>query len=162
MPRESKMIEIKKQESIKKATAVKNAVAKLKRNGETLNLSSVSREAKVSKSFIYKNHELYELVDANRIQFTKPAIQSTKTKKKIAEKLREENRLLRERIFTLEKQIDNSSSPSMQEKYQELMDKYNELKISYDAVLKQLNEKIEEEGIKKFPTISARVAKTRN
>tara|TARA_B100001109_G_C18814067_1_gene451152 strand:+ start:775 stop:1158 length:384 start_codon:yes stop_codon:yes gene_type:complete len=67
MPDNSKhLIAHKKNESMKKIEAVREAVSYMLYSSEEINLNKVAKKAQVSRTFIYSNKELRELIDSSR------------------------------------------------------------------------------------------------
>lgn len=162
MSREDKMIESRKNTTAKKIKDVKNAVAKLKRNSETLSMSSVCREAKVSRNFVYSNQELRKLIEEN--SYKKPATRKDygKGKKNLLDMYREQNRALLLENRKLNEKIEKAQEENFSRSYEELLEAYRQLQLEYNALLAKLNEQIEQEGRDKFPTLAAKNAKRIN
>lgn len=60
------LIAHKKAEAEKKIEAVRNAVSYMLYNSEEVNLNKVARKALVSRTFIYSNKDLKELIDNSK------------------------------------------------------------------------------------------------
>lgn len=60
------LIAHKKAEAEKKVEAVRNAVSYMLYNSEEVNLNKVARKALVSRTFIYSNKDLKELIDNSK------------------------------------------------------------------------------------------------
>ncbi|WP_283786469.1 DUF6262 family protein [Bermanella sp. WJH001] len=60
------LIAHKKNESVKKIEAVREAVSYMLYSSEEINLNKVAKKARVSRTFIYSNKELRELIDSSR------------------------------------------------------------------------------------------------
>lgn len=156
MSKEDKMIQMKKEESAKKKEAVKKAVAKLKRAGNTITIAAICREAKVSKNFIHSHKDLYDLINENRQEEDKkPKSMSSKKKQSIMDMLRSKNSILLAENCELRKELEKASTTeddSLQQKYEILQQQYSALLLKY-------NELLEQENLRKFPSLMAEIAK---
>ncbi len=157
MSKEDKMIQMKKEESVKKKEAVKKAVAKLKRAGNSISIAAICREARVSKNFIHSHEELYNLINQNRQEGNKPKSMSSKKKETIMEMLRSKNSILLAENCKLRKELEKAHTEQQED--DSLQQKYETLQQQYSALLLKYNELLEQENLRKFPSLMAEIAK---
>ena len=162
MAREDKMIEAKREKSAKQKEAVINAVERLKRGGNTITLEAVKREARVSRSFIYKNKDMFDLVNENRTFETKkynPKKSSYSNRRNTIDMLKDQVNSSNIIIAQLREEIAELKKESYKEKYEDAMVQISQLELENRSLLTKLNDYHKKEEVSRFPELAAKIAK---
>lgn len=161
MAKQDKMIEFKKKESMRKEKDVKDAVKRLEKNHSQITIASICREARVSKSFIYKNSELYELIASKRSHVSNPTRRnSAGGKKSLADRLYEtihslnaENETLKNENKELQKENLQLKKNSYKAKFDNLLNAYKNLQLEYNALYNVYEKLLNQENFASLPKI---------
>ena len=129
MKNTSKIVTLAKEKSEEKKQKVIDTINKMLENDEKISFYSVYQKAGVSKSFVYNNEEIREVIEHHRKNPTKKT-QSKDAKDVIIESQKRKIKELEKEIKALQK------DESWKEKYEKLLEENKKLKQQLETAYK--------------------------